>query len=539
MSEFKLRDYQQEAINKTTAALADHNKVALILPTGAGKTEVFIQIAKRHLARGRGRVLVLSHLDILTKQTTDRFQLREPEIKTGILQGRVTPHVLSHVVISTMQSSRIEEKAQHLKDRLIRDIDLIIVDEAHHIMTDSYQKVLSYWPKAKVVGVTATPFRENQLMTNYFDTISFSLSLQELIDRGHLVQPKLFQMTRESSELTDIMAQVAKTYEEKESGNSAIIFMRTIQDAKSLRNVFVDGGTRAETITSKITGEERNRIIEEFNRGEVSILVTCDVLSAGFDSPRVSAVFQPYPVGSVTKYMQRIGRGLRTHPESGKKDCHIYVFGRAPSISKKFYEKVHNLTLNSGGEIKEYDTVTETLMYNEWEGISQERYQWNKEVADAVKKMQKLGMSTLSQKLDERDFPKRFLDNILNLVNKLPSSKPYSLNGNTSATPKQISLLKRYDFTNDQIKNLSKQEASTMISSLVSDKMRHKDKRFVLKSGAHAGKHVAETPWAYRTYVLNNAPTSEVAKIIEDWRIHYAKSNNSSSSTAAKAVPNS
>jgi superfamily II DNA or RNA helicase len=514
--------------------LEEHERCCLLLPTGAGKTEVFIDIAKRFVAQHRQNVLVLSHLSILTTQTINRFALRAPEVQTGVLQANVIPHVLSKVIVSTMQSSRDPRKAEYIKRRLPREIGLIIVDEAHHIQTESYQKVMEFFPNAKVLGVTATPFRSNQIMTNFFDKISFSLSTQYMIDNDYLVPPKLFQIVRESNEITDIMASVVDIYRQREMGKNAIVFMKTIKDAKAIRNVFEDVGIKAESITSNVTGEYRDEIIERFNRGDIKVLTTCDVLSAGFDSPVVESIFMPHAVGSTTKYLQRVGRGLRKHDAGGKTDCRVYVFGSAPSISKKYYEKIANRALNAGGEVKEYEKVTDTLDFNDWDGANEEYYTWTKQVAEAVGKMQKAGMTTLSQMLNEKSFPARFLQNIEKFLPNLPSSKSPLPHGEKAATEAQRGVLRKYDFKENQLDKINKGEASMLISAIFGKI----NTAYTIQSGKFAGRHVSELPWAYRNYVLNNMPQSPVAKMIRDYQGRKNGTNSQNHNQTTRSVRN-
>ena len=204
-------------------------------------------------------------------------------------------------------------------------------------------------------------------MTSWFDKISYSVGAQELIDQKYLVPPKLHQILRESNELDDICAHIVTTYQKCENGKNGIIFMKRIEDAETIRNIFEKKGIRAEAITSRTNEQDRHRIFKAYNNGDIKILSTVDVLSAGFDSARVESIFLPYAIGSTTQYVQRVGRGLRTHDESGKKLCNIYVYGDAPTLSNGVYEKLQERSLNVNGPIKEYDTFKEELDYNDFD----------------------------------------------------------------------------------------------------------------------------------------------------------------------------
>ena len=312
----------------------------MILPTGAGKTEIFCKIAERFVQMYPDKsVMVLSHLSLLTQQTMARFKARLPHILTGVFQADQVPDQDAQVIVGTMQTSRDGRKSDFLKLQANREVGLVVIDEAHYLDNPSYNKTLNEWfPKAKQLGCTATPFRSGALMTNYFDKISFSISLQELIDEGFLVPPRLIEVAYDEKELPDIMAMTARLYLEKERGKKALVFMTSIEDAKQMRNVLDNHGVKARAITSELLGEERDKVLSAFRRGEIDVLTTVNVLTAGFDSPNVEAIFMPYPTQSPTTYLQRVGRGLRPCPEVGKEECRIYVCGDAPAIRREMYK---------------------------------------------------------------------------------------------------------------------------------------------------------------------------------------------------------
>lgn len=507
----ELRDYQKATSDAVIRDLENHKKVCVVLPTGAGKTVCFIDITKRYLDANPGKsVLILSHMSILTEQTKARMNDWFPKIRVGILKYGVRPDYFDQVIIGTMQSSRKKERIEKIEDRLIHKIGLIIVDEAHFIYTDSYAKLLSYLPDAKLIGFTATPFRENKIMVNYFEKISYSLSLGELIERNYLVKPQLIEMTRDSDEPAEVMAFVVKTYQEKETGNKAIVFMRTIKEAETMRNVFVDSGIPCEAVTSKITGKVRDETINDFNNGTLNVLTTVDVLSIGFDSPPCEVIFQPFATKSVTKYIQRIGRGLRTF--EGKRECRVYIYGPQPDIQNRTYLKLQNVALNQGGPPKEYDNFKDELDFNDLSS-QPSRYEWTMEVVDAIRKMEALGMNTFANLLNFKKFPKQYTENIQTLLDKLPKKRIKIPHGNKSATEAQIKFLVHYLFDPDHVKDVSKNEAHMMIRTIIGPEQGP----FKVTSGRYAGYHIAETPFAYRSHVSKNFPGSEIAKLNELW----------------------
>lgn len=511
---FTLRKYQKEASDCCFNDLKENNKLCIVLPTGAGKTEIFIDITAKYLKENPvNSVLILSHLSILTGQTKNRFKLRHPDIKIGILKYGNRPHYLDDVIIGTMQSSSHKERMKGIDKRLVKKIGLIIVDEAHFIHTNSYQKLLSYFPNAKLVGCTATPFKQNKLMTNFFDKVSYSMSLGELIEIGYLVPPKLIQIGNKSDSLEDKMTFIVSTYIKKEIGTKAIIFMRTIKEAETMRNVFIELGINCEAITSKITGESRDERLKEFNEGSLDVLTTVDVLSTGFDSPPVSAIFQPFPTKSVTKYLQRIGRGLRPHAQTAKQDCRIYVYGSAPNICRGLYERIQNLALNANGEHKIYDTYTDEWEFND-QNPKSEIYEWNQTVINVIRKFNQFEMNSLSTLMNNKKFPKRFMDKIDLILDRLPLKSIKIPHGNKPINNNQLNFLIKFSFPDNVVKNLTRHEANMMIKVI---KGKSINNPFMITKGRYEGYHVSELPFSYRSYIVSNYPSSCVAKIIISW----------------------
>lgn len=466
--------------------------------------------------------LVLSHLSLLVGQSYDRFRARIPSLSLGILQGQTTPSPMNDVVFSTMQTSRLPEHAQRLKNILIKPVKLIVVDEAHHYPAMSYQVIRDYFPEAKVLGFTATPYKSRQVMTSCFDEIAYSISLQELIDMGMLVPPVLNQIKRETKDVEGLVASVVRLHLEKNPGAKGIVYLRTIDEAKLCRNAFDSAGILSRAVTSELTGGPRDEVLESFVKGPTEILTTVDVLTAGFDAPPVQAIYMPHGTKSPTQYLQRIGRGLRTYP--GKTACQVYLYGSAPSIKKGLYEQQHHDILNAGASKKKaFDRVSEEMAYKLFDGSS-EVYVWNQQVLDVIAKMNLLGMRELADMLDRRKFPKRFLQDIRVLLDRLPNAKQLLSNGKAKATPSQKEMLFRAGFGSDQVERLSRYEASMMISTITGkDRSKPVPQEYVVLDGRFAGKAVWELPHAYRTRVKKEHPDSPVARQI----IAYEKRNQS------------
>lgn len=513
MSKVILREYQNETIIGTRGAFQKGaRRVACVLPTGSGKTTIFGQMCRTYADKSNGkRAVIISHLGLLTSQTGDRFR-EEWGLASEVLQADRLPSTKAQTIITTMQSFRSEEKLLRWADKLSfgnatlerLNIGLIIIDECHLVGNDSYNTILDMFPNAYVIGFTATPFRQNKLMTNIFDEVAYTISTQELIDQGYLVTPKLNEMDYDSTDQADMFAKIINVYKAKHEGQKAVVYVKTIDEAELLRNVLVDAGITSSAVTSRLKGKKRDELLKEFRKGNgPDILTTVDVLTAGFDSPNLRAIFMPYKVGSVTTYLQRVGRGLR--PDVNKTHCDVYVNSNAPSIEAGFWEKINKQMLMAGK--KSHDTYTDELEFRK-ESMGTEEYIWTKSVVQMAKETRLKNMATLADKILAKEFPKEMLDVFV-------SHPPLKARGRTKPTIKQIEYLygKGIDTT-----GLSKQEMSAIIDVHRRSKGWNPPQDEVVPSGKHKGKHFSQVPPAYWRFVPYQSEASKAYRQYKEKR---------------------
>jgi len=466
--------------------------------------------------RNRGMsILGVSHLSLLTEQTFDRFRSRAPSLSLGIMQGKRRASMMNNVVFSTMQTARSATHIAKLKETLLKPVGLILVDETHMLPTTSYETIQGYFPDAQLIGYTATPFRQKKIMTNCFDKISFSISLAELIAAGYLVAPEVHAFSRDGMEDLDVIANVMGLYQTREAGRPAIAYLKTIDEAKLLRNAFESVGVVSRCVTSDVSPDQRTEIFASFRAGRIQVLTTVDVLTAGFDASLVECIFMPHGTKSPTQYIQRIGRGLRQHP--GKTSCRVYIYGDAPSVSNHAFEKLTRTVLLAGSSKSESATFREDLD-NTFHTKGSEIYEWTKSVVDAVTRFEKLGMPHFAALLDQKRFPEQFMRSIQELLKRLPKKKTKLPHGEKPASEAQQSVLFNAGFGSEICGQLSKNEAHVMISALFNKKNgTSSTEHFTVPEGSHAGKHVSELPHAYRSLVKKRFPDSPVAALITEW----------------------
>lgn len=490
----QLREYQNECNEKIRDSFRrGSDRVAAVLPTGSGKTTIFGSIVRDFLRKDKsGKVAIVSHLGLLTSQTTKRFK-SEWGVSTGILQADRFPSKEARCIITTMQSFREGDKLLKWSRKIgsyHSDIDklnikLIIVDECHRMGSESYETILGHFPNAKVIGFTATPFRQNKLMTNTFDEVAYTISMGELIDLGYLVPPRLNIVPFDTTDPADMYSKIAHIYLEKHKGEKSVVYLKTIEECKLARNIFVDLGITCSAITAELTGDTRDKLLDDFRQGKgPDILTTVDVLTAGFDSPNLKSLFMPYKVGSVTTYMQRVGRGLR--PYQNKTHCDIYAGSDSPGIEAGFWEKITKQILEEGRK-RNYDDYLEILEFGE-NDFSKEQYEWTMDVVKMAKEVRSKGMETLFDMIVKKELPEEMLNL---MIEHTPSTT--KKNAKTPPTPKQVEFLKGINMYRIGV---TKQEASAILLNYKKSKGDIPQDEMV-PDGRHKGKHYSEVPPMY------------------------------------------
>ena len=326
---YRLRDYQLEIITQVHQAWNQHRSVMVQMPTGTGKTHVLASIVSAF----SGRVLIVAHRIELIEQINaivDVFRSFAPT--QDDIGGRIRVESIQTV------SRRI--------DSFDFQPDLIIIDEAHHALAKTYRTLWERWPEAKFLGLTATPCRMNRVgFTDLFGTLVSSWSIAEFIRKG-VLSPFDYVSIRPDSVEQQLIDSLQKRgadgdYQVKEMdavlnrqpsierlyrsivtfapGKKGIVYAISIDHARRIADYYQQQGIRTVAIDSKTPREERKRMVEEFKDGNVQVMVNVDVFSEGFDCPDVEFVQLARPTLSLAKYLQQVGRGLRS--SVGKVSC--------------------------------------------------------------------------------------------------------------------------------------------------------------------------------------------------------------------------
>lgn len=389
----KLRDYQEDAVNKTFEAFAlGTNRPAVVLPTGAGKTVIFSWIANKWVRERRSRVLILVHRDELATQTVKKLHDVAPNLKVGVVKGTRNEYGNVDVIVGSVQTLR-----RFARRNPITDIGLVIVDEAHHAAAESYVQILDHFGcftgQTPAVGFSATLVRSDKGdLSEVWERVVCQRDILDLIPhhlcdvRGKLVTVDGLSLTEikttrgdfSESSLTDALltaeAQtfVVRAYFEHARDRKTIVFTPTIAAARAFNDQFVASGVRSAVIWGTMPQEERRLALKMFETGELEVIVNCMVLTEGFDEPSASCAIIARPTQSAALYVQMVGRVLRKHPS--KRDALVLDVVGASHDHK--LATLADLTSKRVPEIQEGESLAEAA--------TRERKRGNPRLADYV-----------------------------------------------------------------------------------------------------------------------------------------------------------
>jgi DNA repair protein RadD len=322
-----LRDYQTNGVNLLRASYkAGRNAPVYVLPTGGGKTRVFSYIAQMMESRNKRAIILVHRRELLMQASRS---LREIDVRHSLIAPGFTYRGES-IAIASVQTLQQRMKKQAF------DFDLIIVDEAHHAVAGTWKKIIAAFPKAKILGVTATPTRGDGKGLGVesggcFDDLILGPSMQWLIDEGYLVRPLTFLPplqfdlggvhirkgdydAKELAEVLDkpkITGSAVAHYARICPFKPAIVFCASVDHAKHVAAEFVAAGFKAKSVDGKMSESERREAIGGLATGEIHVLTSCEIVSEGTDIPVVTAAILLRPTQSEGLFLQQVGRALR------------------------------------------------------------------------------------------------------------------------------------------------------------------------------------------------------------------------------------
>ncbi|MEU5442744.1 DEAD/DEAH box helicase [Streptomyces griseofuscus] len=337
---FTPRPYQRDAIT----ALRDGwskgtNRLAVVLPTGAGKTVVFSHLAHQMLdSLGGRRALVIAHREELIEQAAAKLLAVDPMLRVGIVKARRDDHQDADVIVASVQTLAVPRRRE-----AIRDVGLIIVDECHHAAARTYMEVLDHfgaWRGVPTAGFTATLTRTDGGLAEVWQDVVFRLDILDMISDGYLCDVRGKKVTVDTLDLNKVRTRggdlvdgqlgtaledsgalpaIAQAYTEHAADRPGVVFTPTVATAQAAAAELERVGITAAAVWGDMGRDERRTTLARYTAGDVQVLTNCMVLTEGFDAPHTSCAVIARPTKSPGLYVQMVGRALR--PAPGKRDA--------------------------------------------------------------------------------------------------------------------------------------------------------------------------------------------------------------------------
>lgn len=328
----ELRPYQQEAKDAIFHSWDEGiQKTLLVLPTGCGKTIVFAKVAEECVRQG-DRVLILAHRGELLEQAADKIGR---STGLGCATEKAEETCLGswfRITVGSVQSLMRESRLNRFNEDYF---NTIIIDEAHHCISDSYQRVLNHFHDAKVLGVTATPDRgDMKNLGSVFENLSYEYTLPKAIKEGYLspikavtiplqvdltgvgVQSGDFKVGDLGTALDPYLERIAEEMKKYCADKKTVVFLPLVKTSQKFRDLLNAKGFRA----AEVNGESKDRaeILEDFDKDKYNVLCNSMLLTEGWDCPSVDCIVVLRPTKVRSLYCQMVGRGTRLSPETGK-----------------------------------------------------------------------------------------------------------------------------------------------------------------------------------------------------------------------------
>lgn len=321
----ELRPYQQEA---KTSIFEEWDKgvqkTLLVLPTGCGKTIVFAKVAEECVRKGH-RVLIMAHRGELLEQAADKIA---KATGLGCATEKAEESCIGQwfrIVVGSVQTLMRTKRLEQFPSDYF---DTIIIDEAHHCLSEGYQRVLSHFDQANVLGVTATPDRgDMRNLGQYFDTLAYEYTLPKAIKEGYLtpikaltiplkmdlssvgVQSGDFKASDIGNVLDPYLGSIAKEMIEFCKERKTVVFLPLVKTSQKFRDILNQKGFRAAEVNGN--SSDRAEILKDFENDKYNVLCNSMLLTEGWDCPSVDCIIVLRPTKVRSLYCQMVGRGTR------------------------------------------------------------------------------------------------------------------------------------------------------------------------------------------------------------------------------------
>lgn len=351
-----LRDYQQRGCANILRAFEDHGRIVAVAPTGSGKTYCAAYIIQERVRQGQ-KCLFLAHRKELIDQTStalDTIGVAHGVIMANHWRDRpeAPVQVASIDSLMAMRACRSCKAKPDLimtcnlcnhtgieRSRQLPEAHFVVCDEGHRSMSSQYQSLISFYPRAKVLLITATPWRlDGKGLGSIVKKMVVLADMRELIAQKHLLPIRLFRGPRPdmsgvkiqhgdyraddaaaAMRKTEITGNVVEHYIEHGNPERGVAFTCNVPHSIDLSTRFNERGVPAEHIDGSMSKTKRAEILARLKSGETRVVTNCDLLVEGWDLPSLHCVMLVRPTKSITRYLQQVGRCMRPFP--GQEYC--------------------------------------------------------------------------------------------------------------------------------------------------------------------------------------------------------------------------
>lgn len=333
----ELRPYQQEAREAVEHQWREVDRTLLVLPTGCGKTIVFASVTADRVSAG-DRVLILAHRGELLEQAADKLR---QAVGLGCAVEKAGESCLGswyRVVVGSVQTLMREKRLEQFPPDYF---GTIVIDEAHHAVSDSYRRILDHFSDAKVLGVTATPDRGDMRdLDAVFESLAYEYTLPRAIREGYLtpiqaltvpltldisgvsMQSGDFKASEIDTALDPYLEQIAGEMAQLCADRKTVVFLPLVKTSQKFRDILNGHGFRAAEVNGEST--DRAEVLADFDAGKYNVLCNSMLLTEGWDCPSVDCVVVLRPTKVRGLYCQMVGRGTRLSP--GKENLLLLDF---------------------------------------------------------------------------------------------------------------------------------------------------------------------------------------------------------------------
>lgn len=362
---YELRNYQIEAVNLAKSMERGQRKL-IALPTGTGKTLIFANIAINAV----GKVLIVVPSTELRTQAIEKILKFDENADVGSVQANINE--FNHKIIVATRQSLSHKKSTRIEKMLDDgDFEYVIIDEVHQAVSQIKLILDKLNDNVKVIGFTATPF--NAELKDVFEKVDYNKSILDMINQEYLCEPRAekIETGTDLSNVKTVAGEFVQAHLEHEINTAernlmvveawkkyasdrkhTIVFCSGIEHSNTIMDAFNDEGINCKTINSKNDKDDRKEILEGFKNGDFPVITNCNILTTGFDFEALDCLILASPTKSKTKYVQEIGRGLRTF--LNKEDCLIIDMEDTCSQHDIMnMDDIFGVTINSGESLKE------------------------------------------------------------------------------------------------------------------------------------------------------------------------------------------